>query len=326
MPELKSLLKNKRLVLFVGAGVSKREPSRCIEWDEMCSDMIDIFLNQCRIQITALDGPGRLGFSPERVNELRTELIEFEIMLREGKLSRDRSDNGNRSDNISVVTSILNVIKKLSKKRLGFGNEMPFDIFDKKFKEWFIGKFNPLIFNDNHKFIVQTPYAHILTTNYDTLLESAADATGVAIGSYSFHSPAETIAMHLYCNIPCIIHMHGIYSEVSPEKIVFSAGDYDRLLRRTYPGFRMAIQAMFMQYSVLFVGYGGKDPHIEDVLSEDSFLWNRMDSERPQHYMLVKASDVCPFKRQSVLSRGMKLIESDNIGEDCTRLLEMLQS
>jgi hypothetical protein len=182
------------------------------------------------------------------------------------------------------------------------------------FADWLIDQLSGKP-NDNHHILIRTNYPFILTANYDTLLETAARESGydlLALYSYTFNDPAR-IAAAIYESKPAIIHIHGSMKNIGIGDFVFTAEDYSRI-KRQHPGFAMALDTIFIKYSTLFVGYGGSDPHLEDIAEGFAFKlkdgWPTLDGLPRSFLVLHKA------KVNEVLDRYKGRLRTDIVELD----------
>jgi hypothetical protein len=110
-----------------------------------------------------------------------------------------------------------------------------------------------------HRTIVETPYACVLTTNFDTLIEDAYAAWGR-------HGRPKTptgieLADHgtlLLDRTFFVLKAHGTLEDSA--SLVFTSDDYRRISFAT-PAFQAMLSAIFLSYAVLFVGYSLGDPN-----------------------------------------------------------------
>ena len=258
--QLIPLVKSRRLILLAGAGVSYA--SKLPLWD----DLIERFIKFCR-----------------EVQEILPENKRFASLL--------EAADSERKSHPERVASVLK--DQLAKVQDTTGAKIQ-DVFS----DWLINELSGEP-NENHRLIVSTNYPFILTSNYDTLLESAARSAGfatLALYSYTFNDPA-AIAAAIYEERPALIHIHGSMRNVAVGDFVFTSEDYNRI-KRQHPGFSMALNTLFIKYSTLFVGYGGSDPHLEDVAEAMAFKlregWPNLEA-LPRSFLVLhkdKATEV----------------------------------
>ena len=64
------------------------------------------------------------------------------------------------------------------------------------------------------------------------------------------------------------------------------------------PGFRLIINSVFLTSSVLFTGYGGSDPHFEDIISDLNITlnWSSNNAELPRSYIMLRKDKLSPIR------------------------------
>jgi len=289
--ELKKELASKKLLIFVGSGVSVAPPSGLPTWDGLMNKFIE-FCEDIQTQISPSD--------------------------RFDKLLNDARDNKGKYP-LRVATVLKDKLTALEKK--GYRN------ISSRFSSEFQRIFYAGQPNDNHRLIVKTNYPYILTTNYDTLLEDAAREENLYelwSNTYTFEK-AEYLASRIYEEKSAIVHLHGDVLSIALENFVFTADDYQKIKRR-HPGFTLAIQTLFLRYCILFIGYGGSDPHWEDFVEDLSFAFNWAPyPEFPLRYFMVLKDD----KAGEVLEKYKNKVRTEIIGlndfSETTDLLSELQ-
>jgi len=254
-------MKKRRLIVFVGSGISIPDPSNLPDWDGFITE----FIHLCKTI-------GRL--LPQEVQ------VTFNNLLSDAESRKTR-------DPLKVASVLRDHLKDLDKNRTINVN------LQQRFERWFSELFASRDPNKYHELIASTDFPYILTSNYDTLIEKAFENSesfsDLSLQSYSFVE-ADSIAAALFSKDFAIIHVHGVFSSVSLDNIVFTSEDYTKMLRRRYPGFTMCMQNLFSNYSTLFIGYGGSDPHLEDLLEEQAFNMNYSNRQLPQNYLVSLAN------------------------------------
>ena len=165
---LKKELKNKRLIVFVGSGMSISAPSNLPDWDKF----IEAFINHCKNVIEIL---------PPVAKTQHADLIADA----EARRSKDP---------IQVASVLKDFLKELDKN-----NTLNINIED-SFKTWFIEIFAGRNFNENHQLITQIAFPYILTSNYDLLLEKALKESqfkSLSLQTYTF-TEADSIAASIF--------------------------------------------------------------------------------------------------------------------------------
>jgi len=133
-----------------------------------------------------------------------------------------------------------------------------------------------------HRAIVETPYASIVTTNFDTLLEDAyARYSGRGLPRTPTGTELANQGTLLLDGAFFILKAHGTLQR--DDSLVFTADDYRRI---TYdnPAFQSFLSALLLSHAVLFVGYSLNDPNFRLLL--DSQL-TTFDGEVPSRYAVM---------------------------------------
>ncbi len=171
-------------------------------------------------------------------------------------------------------------------------------------------------FNDYHKIIVSTNYKQIITTNYDNLLEVAALNCGygpLITRSYTY-SEYEKISAAIYANKTAIIHAHGKIQNIKLNDLVLTRNDYNNIIKNNF-AFSVIINTIFMTSSVLFVGYGGSDPHFEDIICNLNALFEgdgRNKLNLPKCYLMLKRDKITPIRELLNSNNSVDIIAFDN--------------
>jgi NAD-dependent SIR2 family protein deacetylase len=251
--ELKPLLVEGRLIIFVGSGISV--DSGLPTWEEFLDHFIE-FCKKLSRQYRSYDIE-RI-FQQELLTDATTEKMKKPV---------------------HVATVLKAKMKELPQHLISN--------VENDFKIWFFGLFAKALPNRKHELIVSTQYPHILTSNYDVLLEEAAKQLGSPYSSLSFYDK-QMIAEALYLRVPAIVHVHGKLGDVVLDKIILTSEDYIRVMKKGEPGFSFAIQSLFLTHSTLFVGYGASDPHLEDLIEEFAYYFNFTNSPNmSKNYLVV---------------------------------------
>ncbi len=133
-----------------------------------------------------------------------------------------------------------------------------------------------------HEAIVRTPYACIVTTNFDTLLEDAHAKWGG--GSLPRTPTGAELAQHgtlLFDDRFFILKAHGDLDDES--SIVFTSEDYRRVIHSN-PAFQAVLSGILLRYAVLFVGYSLSDVNFRLLLDNQFTIFNE---EVPPRYALM---------------------------------------
>ena len=134
-----------------------------------------------------------------------------------------------------------------------------------------------------HRPIVETPYAAIVTTNFDTLLEDAyarwsdegvpKAPTGAQLGRHG------TLLLD---RAFFILKAHGTLHD--EESLVFTSEDYRRITHAN-PAFQSMMAAILLTHAVLFVGYSLADPNFRLLLEGQLAVFG---SQAPPRYALME--------------------------------------
>lgn len=245
-------LEQGKLIVFVGSGISV--PSELPTWDELLTKFVD-FCEELQDQLPDSD--------------------RFDSLISDAKSNKKQYP-------VRVASALKSRLVELNSNKV-------YNIFG-SFADWFLQMFTGALPNENHQLITATSFPHILTSNYDTLLEQSARKQGfktLPLNSFTFKE-ADKVAAAIYEGRPTIIHIHGKLDNIVLDDFVFTAQDYVRI-KRKYPGFTLALQALFLNYSILFVGYGGSDPHLEDFVEEVSYFleWSTME-QLPRYFLVLR--------------------------------------
>jgi hypothetical protein len=132
-----------------------------------------------------------------------------------------------------------------------------------------------------HRPIVQTPYASIVTTNFDTLLEDAyalwSDEgvpkcpTGAQLGRHGTLLLDRTFF---------ILKAHGTIHDAA--SLVFTSEDYRRITHAN-PAFQSMMAAILLSHAVVFVGYSLNDPNFRLLLDSQLSVFG---TQAPPRYAL----------------------------------------
>ena len=259
LPILKELLTEGKLSVFAGSGISV--DSGLPKWDDFIEKYIDI----C-----------------EEINNSLEPVQQFGDIITDARMSKDKNL-------IATVTALKDKIKEC--KDHGINT----DFCDDELNSLFYAA-QP---NEYHEHIVSTNYRHIITTNYDSLLEKAARRTGynsLLTRSYSY-SEQQNISIAIYSGKTAIIHAHGKIGDIKLDRFVLTKDDYLTIMKHN-PGFRLIINSIFLTTSVLFVGYGGSDPHFEDIISDLNMTlnWSDAGADLPRCYIMLRKDKITPIR------------------------------
>ncbi len=174
-----------------------------------------------------------------------------------------------------------------------------------------------------HKRLLQLPWADVLTTNYDTLLERAA--TEVFTPAYDLVKSATDL---VHARQPRIVKLHGSIGDDSP--LVLTEEDY-----RAYPSRNAAMvnlaRQVFIENELCLLGFSGDDPNF---LQWTGWVRDHLQGAHRKIY-LVGVLRLSPPARRLLEERNIAPIdltplvkdfpESDQHAEATVLLLQFLE-
>jgi O-acetyl-ADP-ribose deacetylase (regulator of RNase III) len=109
-----------------------------------------------------------------------------------------------------------------------------------------------------HYLLMSLPVRHVITTNYDGLLERALAALKRhPVKVVRQEDVARTGQAGVY-----VVKLHGDASR--PEEVVVSRDDYDEFFQRR-PAMALLLEGLLLNQTFFFVGYGLRDPNFRQV-------------------------------------------------------------
>lgn len=154
-----------------------------------------------------------------------------------------------------------------------------------------------------HQLILAIDPKVVITTNYDTFLESLA-RSGAGVAGYNvcrYHD--SHLVNDLRSNRRVIVKAHGCVSD--PQRVVLTRKQYFTA-RRDYPHFFAALDALFLNSTLLFIGTGFTgDPDLE-LLLQNTYI--SAPSEHP-HYALVQGGRHPSVTRAIEQTYNVKFLE-----------------
>lgn len=256
---VKEILSKGKLSIFAGSGISV--DSGLPTWDEF----VDKYIEIC-----------------EQLNDSLEEKFRFSDIIEDAKSNKK----------VKIISAITALKEKISEiERRGVNT----DFCNEQLNRLFYGA-EPC---DYHKDIVSTNYRHIITTNYDSLLEQAANIEGykeLLTRSYSYNEQ-RNLSIAIYSGKTAIVHAHGKIADIKLEQFVLTEKDYTHIMKHN-PGFRLIMNSIFLSTSVLFVGYGGSDPHFEDIINDLNITlnWENESADLPRCYIMLLKDKATPIR------------------------------
>ncbi len=183
--------------------------------------------------------------------------------------------------------------------------------------------------NKYHDYIISTNYRHIITTNYDSLLEKSAKKLGyksLLTRSYSYVEQ-QNLSIAIYSQNTAIIHAHGKISDLKLDQFVLTRDDYLTIMKHN-PGFRLIMNSIFLTNSVLFTGYGGSDPHFEDIISDLNMTlnWDNEGEDLPRCYIMLRKDKITPIREFLNDKHRVDIIAFDEYNQMTVFLKDLAES
>lgn len=132
-----------------------------------------------------------------------------------------------------------------------------------------------------HKIITQIPFAALVTTNYDKLLERAYASMTNAIPKTPTHLDLDTLGPLLFNGSFFILKAHGDIDR--PKSLILTTSDYRELIHSN-PAFNTIFSAILLTKAILFVGYSLSDPDFRLLLDRQLTLFK---GHIPERYALM---------------------------------------
>ena len=166
------------------------------------------------------------------------------------------------------------------------------------------------IFNDNyrpnniHELIYKLSPQHIITTNYDDLLEQEQENQGLL-----YDVICEDIDLPYSANGRLIIKMHG---DLKKRNIVLKEDDY-LSYSKGHAMIETFIKALFTNHTVLFVGYSLNDYNLKLIINDVKHIL----SEHFQRGYIVNSSNIpiSDYEENYFNNLGFNIINNDSVSK-----------
>lgn len=171
--------------------------------------------------------------------------------------------------------------------------------------------FDEIFRNDNrfdhvHNAILDIPFAYILTTNYDAIIESAYRA------KYNSEIPVYTwdqvnmVNKRINDDDLFLFKLHGTYDRA--DTVILAENDYRKLYHKE--AFLDTLKSIFINKSILFVGFGYNDVAITRIISNIAYTFEQNNC---MHYLLIEKNRYNELEKQYLLQNDrITVIEYDN--------------
>jgi hypothetical protein len=190
---------------------------------------------------------------------------------------------GIRLPNKSDIEYLLDEKKDL----LAAANALRAKMGDDKYRQFLAEVFlrSDLESTELHETLAKIPFLAVATTNYDPLVEDGHRKVhpGEAFDVFT-HVDHEQLGTALNAKRYFVLKAHGTIEH--PETIILDSKDYSSLFFKS-ESYRTFLRAMFLQRTVLFLGFSMTDPELLFLLKELRAIF---DGHTPTHYALMDVS------------------------------------
>ncbi|HJT28880.1 MAG TPA: SIR2 family protein [Pyrinomonadaceae bacterium] len=173
------------------------------------------------------------------------------------------------------------------------------------FHRFMLDTFTPLKCTptDTHRILPKIPFAAALTSNYDSLLESAYTLEqGSSPRTFTYAEYPE-LSMMLRRNDFYLLKVHGTIDRI--QSIVLGTLDYREIVYSNQ-AYRQHLAALFSTRTILFLGFSLTDP---DLLLFLDNLRASFKGYTPNHFALIDASAVPAIKqRRFQMDYGIRMV------------------
>lgn len=147
----------------------------------------------------------------------------------------------------------------------------------------------------NHSLLTEIPFAGVITTNYDKLIETSFTLQRGCMPPVFTPLSISALASVLFRTRYFVFKFHGDIDH--PESLILTKQDYDRIMFAS-PHVKAFLQSVFAQNTVVFIGYSLNDPDCEFILSELAYVFS---GSLPPHYAILPDPD--PVKVDDLKAR-----------------------
>lgn len=150
---------------------------------------------------------------------------------------------------------------------------------------------------------------HIITTNYDSLLE---DSESVNAGMYTVISDDKELINNAGKNY--IIKMHGTFE--NPESMILKESDYIEY-DHTHPLISTFIKGILVNHSFLFVGYSLNDYNLRLIMGWINYYRKQYNSksEKVRHFV-VNTEKVSDYEVKRLSDNNIEVIDLTSMSDD----------
>lgn len=172
------------------------------------------------------------------------------------------------------------------------------DVFDKPYKP-----------NEIDELIISLEPEHIITTNYDHLIE---DVKNPNISNYTVIKSNDDILEKGRHGRKYIIKMHGDIDELN--NIVLKEDDY-LTYSLNHELLEIYIKSILIDKTILFVGYSLSDNNLKLIMSYINYFANTLKIKRPPHYLAVNKVDHKARDTKYWHNKGVELVDLSSVSD-----------
>lgn len=163
--------------------------------------------------------------------------------------------------------------------------------------------------NEIDELIVALEPEHIITTNYDHLIE---DVKNPNISNYTVIKSNDDLLEKGRQSRKYIIKMHGDIDILN--NIVLKEDDY-LTYSLNHELLEIYIKSILIDKTILFVGYSLGDNNLKLIMSYINYFANTLHIKRPPHYLAVNRIDHDVRETKYWLNKGVELIDLSGISD-----------
>jgi hypothetical protein len=152
-----------------------------------------------------------------------------------------------------------------------------------------------------HRILAEIPFAAVITTNFDMLLEEVYPRRTTTLD----YTQRGNIQRVLAEDVFHIFKAHGNYNGEAHNPPILTRSQYRNLLLNQYPAYSEYLRRVLSEKHVLFLGYSLQDPDLNFVLDTVQDIF---DGHLPTHYALFPQSEVDELTGTDNLSRNIRIL------------------
>ena len=165
-------------------------------------------------------------------------------------------------------------------------------------------KYKQLKYNEIHQAILKLSPEHILTTNYDDLLDQA-----IQDGAHPFSVVSQDDQFPYTKNVSLLVKIHG---DLEGNDFVLKEDDFLEYSSR-YPLIEAFIKSVFATKLVLFIGYSFSDPNLKMILQT---VRNILGQHYQNAYLLSTDEELHDAQREYLKQKGVVAINYSDVNMD----------